>query len=527
VEFDTSVGYVRVVSAPSPVGISRWSAPAWGAIATVVAFIAITCWWLTQDRSIPIYDAGYHLLAAVENHSLLQAGHLLGPVTYKSAYPPLAHVVGALAMFVGGVSVASSIIGENLVFVSLLALGCYQTGRLLYGPLAGMLAVVFALGAPLLVSLFHVFMLDGPLTALVAVSIWLILASEDFSHTGIAGMAGLAVGLGMNVKVQFALYVAGLVLVVLVHGGWRNKLGFALFAIIALVVGLPWYVVHFNELGLLTEQAGAISSDPRVLSIDNLMWYFWSGLNSQLLAPLFALAVVGAAWTVVAILRGRGRRAARLELLTGGLVAWAIITFVTPHHDTRYGLPLLAYIAVIGTGWIGSVSRPARLAGCAVLALGVCANVLGLDFGVGREVKLAVANDRVVLYTSKGFLVAGPTRDGNVPGLLVALRRAGVRTVAFGLEQSTRPDFSYQGVDALAQVAGLSPLITGGGDQYRRSSSFATLLHESVTAHSTQPCTRLSDGTGVWVIRYDAARHALALYCPTRTPKFYGSVAVS
>jgi 4-amino-4-deoxy-L-arabinose transferase-like glycosyltransferase len=515
------------MSAPSPVGISRWSAPAWGAIAAVAAFIAITCWWLTQDRSIPIYDAGYHLLAAVENHSLLQAGHLLGPVTYKSAYPPLAHVVGALAMFVGGVSVASSIIGENLVFVSLLALGCYQTGRLLFGPVAGMLAVVFALGAPLMISLFHVFMLDGPLTALVAVSIWLILASEDFSRTGIAGMAGLAVGLGINVKVQFALYVVGLVLVVLVHGGWRNRRGFALFASVALVVGIPWYIVHFNELGLLTEQAAAIRGDPQALSIDNLLWYFWSVLNSQLLAPLFVLAVVGTAWTMTTILRERGRQAARLEFLIAGLSAWAVITFATPHHDIRYSLPLLAYIAVIGTGWIGSVSRPARLAGCAVLALGVCASVLGLDFGVGREVKLALAHERVVLYTSKGFLVAGPTSDGNVPGLLMALRRSGVRTVAFGLKQSALPDFSYQGVDALAQIAGLSPLITGGGDRYSRSSSFATLLHESVTVHSAQPCTRLSDGTGVWVIRYDAARHALALYCPTRTPKFYGSVAVS
>ena len=77
-------------------------------------------------------------------------------------------IVGALASFVGGVNVASPIIAENLVFVPLLALACYQTGRLLFGPLAGMLAVVFVLGSPLVVSLFHVFMLDAPLTALVA-----------------------------------------------------------------------------------------------------------------------------------------------------------------------------------------------------------------------------------------------------------------------------------------------------------------------------------------------------------------------
>src|ERR1700677_3499045 len=121
------LGYGRAVSASESVATSRWSASAWGAVTAVAAFIAITCWWLTQDRSIPIYDAGYHLLTAVEFHSKLQGGDLLGPVTYKAIYPPLAPIVGALAMFLGGSSVAAPVIGENLVFVSLLALGVYQT----------------------------------------------------------------------------------------------------------------------------------------------------------------------------------------------------------------------------------------------------------------------------------------------------------------------------------------------------------------------------------------------------------------
>ena len=531
-EFGTALGYVRAVSQTDPVRIPRASGPARGAIGATVVFIGITCWWLTQDRSIPIYDAGYHLLTAVEYHNMLRAGNLLGPATHATLYPPLAPIIGALAMFIGGVNVASPIIGENVFFLSLLALGCYQTGKLLFSPKAGMLAVVFALGTPLLISLSHVFMLDAPVTALVAVSIWLILASEDFSRTGTAALAGLVVGVGVNVKVQFPLYVAGLVVIALAHGGWRNMRGFVYFATVAGLVGLPWYLVHFSELGLLFEQAGAGAevlpgNAPPLLSGENLLWYFWNVLNGQLLVPLFVLAVAGAAWTTATVLRERGRHAARLEFLLAGPAAWLLITFATRHHDTRYGLPLLAYVAVIGTGWITCVSRPARLVGYAVLMLGVCTSALGLDFGIGREVKVAVASDRAVLYTTNGFLAGAPTRDGDLPGLLAALRHAGVRTVTFGVEQSELLDFSYQGVDALAQIAGLSPLITGGGDRYARSPSSVTLLHESVSATATDPCTRLSDGTGVWVVRYDVAKHALWLYCPTRSPKFYGSVAVS
>jgi Dolichyl-phosphate-mannose-protein mannosyltransferase len=508
--------------------IARWSAYAWGAIGATTAFVAVTCWWLTQDRGIPIYDAGTHLEVVLTYRQMLQAGNLLGPFTdSETVYPILAHMVGVLAVMTGGVSVASPIVGENLVFVPLLALGCYQTGRLLFGPLAGMLAVVFVLGSPLVISTFHVFLLDAPLTALVAVSSWLILASEDFSRSGVAGLAGLAVGLGMNIKVQFALFLFGLIVIVLLRGGWRNRRGFASFAVVALVIGLPWYIVHFGELGSMLELAGARgvapADIPPTFSTANLGWYFWSVLDSQLLAPLFVLAVTGAVWTLATVVRSRDRRAARIEFLAAGLAAWLIITFVTPHHDIRYGLPLLAYLAVIGTGWMACVSRGYRLAGIAVLALGVSANMLGVDFGVGREVKVALARgpDQIVVYSPNGFLVSAPSRDGDVPGLLEALHREGVRTVQWSLEQSRGSDFSYAGVSPLARITGLTPVI------YQRlefspSAKIATLIHESVTAGSFAPCTQLSDGTGVWVVRYDASAHREAFHCPDRRPQFEG-----
>jgi 4-amino-4-deoxy-L-arabinose transferase-like glycosyltransferase len=573
VEFAVVLGYVRSVSAPdqanaparrgrrvrtelrepargrlkidaraavaSHLGIARWSAYAWGAIGATAVFIAITCWWLTQDRSIPIYDAGDQLETAIRYHNMLQSGNLFGPFTYNNIYPILAHVVGAVAALIGGVNVAAPIIGENVVFVPLLALGCYQTGRLLFGPLAGMLAVVFVLGSPLLISMFHVFLLDAPLTALVAIAVWLVLASEDFSRPGVAGLAGLAIGLGVNIKVQFALFLAALILIVLLHGGWRNWRGFATFAVVALVVGLPWYIAHFSELGEMFELASSGGGTPPgnippTLSLDNLTWYFWSVLNSQLLAPLFILAVTGIVWTLVTVVRERGKHAARLEFLAGGFAAWLVITFVTPHHDIRYGLPLLAFLPVIATGWIVSMSRTLRLAAIAVLVLAVAANTLGITFGVGREITIALANplpgteqapDRIVVSTTTGFLASAPSRDGDVPGLLEALHREGVRTVVWSAEQSALPDFSSAGLIPLAQIARLSPAITPSLE-FSRSPNVATLIHESVSASTAAPCTRLSDSTGVWIARFDTVAGKLAFYCPTRRPQFYDAGAV-
>lgn len=516
------------------IGAPSWCAPAWGAIGVAAGFIALTCWWLTQDRSIPIYDAGDHLWAALHFHELLRSGDLLGPFEYNWQYPPLGELVGSFSAFVGGVDVAAPIGGENLVFVSLLVLGCYQTGKLLFGPSAGLLATAFALGSPLLIAQFHVFMLDAPETAMVAISIWLLLASRRFSRAGMSALAGLAVAAGLLVKVQFPFFVLGIVLCALALGGWRNWRGFSRFAVVAVALGAPWYVDHLSELSTIGRLAGAKSGAvpanlPPTVSIDNLTWYLWTILDFQLLLPLFALLVGGFLWTTVALARGRGERLGeRLQFVVGGIVAWLAIT-LTPHHDIRYGMPLLPYMAVIATGWIVSLPVVARRVAVGVLVAGVALNTFSTTFGAGGEVSVAVAwqasstyalPTSIVLYSSSGFLVSGPKRDGDVPGLLRALRRDGVRTVEWSAQESRAPDFSSEGLEPLALIARLTPVVTRGL-RFGDSSSVATFVHRPISLHGPPPCATLSDGTGVYVVRFDPAAGRRMFYCPSRHPAYY------
>jgi 4-amino-4-deoxy-L-arabinose transferase-like glycosyltransferase len=548
--------------------VSRWSGYAWGAIGATTVFIALTCWWLTQDRSIPIYDAGDHLETALVFHHMLAAGELLGPFNHESPYPPLAPLVGALAVFVGGVGVASPIIGENLVFVSLLTLGCYQTGRLLFGRQAGMLAAIFVLGSDLLTAQFHVFMLDAPEAAVVAVSIWLILACDDFSRVGVSGAAGLAVGFGLLTKVQYGPFVVGILAVALLRGGWRNRRGLTAFAACALIVGIPWYIDHLSQFSTFLQVSTAnpivVPGDvPSTLSIAKYTWYFWNILNSQLLVPLFALLVGGTGWMCATLFRHRreawvahlgaggsstGARAAkrpapspdertlgaRLEFVAGAVVAWALIT-VTPSHDVRYAIPLLPYLAVIATGWIVYLPRTGRWVAIAVLALGVLANMLGTTFGFAKTVQLELvhplpqgeeAAGAITFYSTGGFLVAGPQRDGDVPGLLEVLHRDGVNTIAWSAVQSREPDFDTEGLFPLANIAGLTPVLTRE-PEFVNSSATATLIHLRVSAGAPPTCTRLTDGTGVWVARYDPSSQKVELYCPFRNPQFYGGLPPS
>jgi uncharacterized membrane protein YsdA (DUF1294 family) len=497
----------------------RLSAAAWGAVALVVAFVAISGWWLSVDEGVPYNDAAQHLFWALHVRDLFDAGKPEAVFDFPSYYPPATFLLGAAATYVGGVTVAAPILAQNLVYVPLLALACFQIARLLAGPTAGLLAVAFALGSPLVIEQFHVFMLDAPQAALVAVAAWLILASERFSRVGTAAWAGLAVGVGIESKQLVPLYLAGLLVAVLARdGGWRNWRGIAAFAGVAVAVALPWYL---RQLALgHTEMLHAAGSGgdvppaarPSLLSLDNALWYFWATLDGLLFAPLFAFAAIGVGAALARVVRARPRDDLTVELLCGLGGAWLALTLV-PHKDMRYALSLIAFLAVLGTVWLVRLSRARRRVAISLLALAIVAAHVGASFGAGPETSRQLPGsrradfgegvpprDRVIVYENHDYMVSGPVRHADVPGLLGALRHTGVVGVAWvdHVEPWDR-NFEDTGLWVLARVAGI-PVVAQGGQLERPGPGQALLVRAQGSTDLGAPCVRLRDGSGVWVL---------------------------
>lgn len=515
-----------------------WTGQAWGAIGTTALFLGITCWWLTQDRSIPIFDAGLHLTGAFYVYENLDAGHFVHALTLTSPYPPLVYLVGDLGITVAGIGVAPPIIAENFVFVPLLALGCYHVARLAFNRTAGLLAVVFALGSPLITSQFHVFMIDAPETAMVAVSIWAILATDGFTRVGISALAGLAVGLGLLTKEPFVFFVAAPVAVTAIRGRQQAWRGLLAFALVALVVIAPWYGHEFTHVKALGSAAlnatgdSALGSEiaPAPLSIANFEWYFWNILNTQLYAPLFAFSVIGWVWAVLGLVRRRPIGRFAPELILGAFVAWLAIT-ETFIRDPRYSMPLLVYLAVFGVGWITRLPRSGRVAAVSVLALACAANVAGSSFGVGSKVRLHLLGSSksslqgagfVTVYSGDGFLVSGPHRDGDMLATLRSLRRSGVRVIV--LEPSTVDDpvFSAVGIVALDRIANLQTVSEESVSVASLTPEDAVVHHGSIRPGEPSPCVRLANGTGVWIWLGDPAVPGAISYCPHRVASVTG-----
>jgi hypothetical protein len=519
----------------------RWpagSVEAGAAIAATALYIGVTWWWLAHDNSIPVFDPGRHLSWAIGVYEDIGAGRLGHALTLMRPYPPFAYLIGALGMRIGGIGVTPAVLAENLLFVPLLALGCYHTGRLAFGRRAGLLAVAVALGTPLLVSQFHVFMVDAPETALVAVSVWLILAGERFSRPGVSAAAGVAVGLGMMTKEPFPFFVAGPVLVTLIRGGWRQWRGITAFVVPALAIALPWYVSELSTVHSIaqTVATSTAAGDPRGISPPrlsgaNLTWYFWNILNFQLLLPLVLFALVGAGWLVFGLARRWPRGPFAWELAFGAFAGWLGIT-ETMVHDIRYSMPLTVYLAAIGGGWIVQMrARPVRLAASGALALVALANVYALSFGVGTLARTSLPGaDRqalnmpgvVTAYGDNYFLVGAPKRERMLP-LMQSLHRSGVRSLMW-IETASheQPGFSNEGLEALAHIAKLAvapePFMPSRIATWRT----AVLAHSTVAPNEPPPCITLSDRTGVWVRLGNPNSKSARDYCPYRHPAFYG-----
>jgi hypothetical protein len=464
------------------VRISRQAALA--ALAAAV-FIALSIWWLLYDRRLPGGgDPGRHLSVAINLGHRLADGDLgaiidPGAIFGDFFYPPLVHVVGGIPVALGLAAQDWGTIAVNIVFVPMLAAGCFLIGRMTYGPLAGVLAVIFALGTPMILSLFHVFILDAPLAATVAIALAALLASDRFSRRRESALAGALIGLAVMVKTPALLFLAGPVAVMLIGGGWRRWRNLLIAASLGLVVAAPYYLVHLDDLigaseestiaGNLGAPAAGLDADSR-FSLDNLIYYGWVGINLQYFLPLLALFAVG----LVAAVREVRHRRHLPELLAGLVVGYLGATLILSIRDPRYSLPLIAYVAVIATGWIAVTKRTVLGAvGVAVLAAAVCLNVAAATVDGVPNAGISLPGDspspaditqpgRLTVLDGRGYVVGPPRPDPFWGRLLEAAEREGLDSAELSVRESPMWGTDTIGFDVLAEPYGVEGVTFAG-----------------------------------------------------------------
>ena len=218
----------------------------------------------------------------------------------------------------------------------------------------------------------------------VAITLWALLASDRFSRRRETALAGALLGLATLTKTPAPLFLAGPAAVMLIGGGWRqwrNQADRRRRRPARRRAVLPdrsrrvhQHLGDDDDRGQHGCDGGAsLASEPR-FSFDNLAYYGKVGVNLQYFVPLLAL-LGWSAWS-----RPCARSAGDRTCRSSSRASWSGTrsTLIPSIRDPRYTLPLVVYVAVIGTGW-PAVSRRAVLAalGAAVLAGAVVVNAGG------------------------------------------------------------------------------------------------------------------------------------------------------
>jgi 4-amino-4-deoxy-L-arabinose transferase-like glycosyltransferase len=314
-------------------------------LAASLIYLAVTdIIWIAIDTRPPFWDMANHAMWSLNVLRDFQDHGLAALKTLPFAspfYPPFYYARVAMAYWIAGVSIDTAQLA-NVPAIILIALATYGVGRTIMKPAAAAVAAMLVNFFPFMLWISRETLIETWLTALVALSIWALVKTKDFTSSRWSVVFGVFCGFGMLTKWTFAIFVAPPALWA-ARKHWRNGLK---AGVIAAVLASYWYIPQFATMSKLWEQvrvAGQNEGDPTLFSIQAWIFYVRALEGSLLFLPLFVAFVVGA------FLLLRNRREAfpkwmpiALSLFGG----WFGLTLL-PNTDPRYAAAALPAVALI------------------------------------------------------------------------------------------------------------------------------------------------------------------------------------
>ncbi len=194
--------------------------------------------WESRNRQLLAFDEVGHFLASVVAWKILNSpSTLLDPSKFFqmlpnglgawvlfnfTIFPPLVYFVTAILYLFTPPSLPVAAL-TNTIFLLILLVSVYGIGEELLGHTAGMLAAFLVSGYPLLVGLTRLYLLDFPLTAMVALTLFLLIKTREFRNRKMVIVFSFSLILGMLTRHTFPLYVLG-PLVYVVARNFRNRI---------------------------------------------------------------------------------------------------------------------------------------------------------------------------------------------------------------------------------------------------------------------------------------------------------------
>lgn len=377
--------------------------------------------WIFSEGRPPHWDMARHLWNSLNYLELFQQHNLDSMLSAYHYYPPSIYFVALPFYILFGASIPTAVF-SNVIFIAIGAFSMYALGEELWNRRTGLLAVLFLLCSPMLVTQFKEFQIDAPLTALTALTLYLIVRSREFVSTKFSILLGISLGLGLLTKWTYGFIIAaplGLailssLLLTFREKAWRRLGNVVACLVSAYTVASVWYITNIKQLkfdlALNGVGAGAREGDPVVGSLASNIWYGWNLISNQLYLIPSLFLLVGLVYLFTKKKHIWANRYP-LVLVIGVLLFFTLLR----NKDARYTLPAMVGISVLATYWITQLKQKTQIA----ISIGLIAYLMVMfyviSFGIRwlpSQIRLTGGTYPITGFAQRGYLI-GPPSDEN------------------------------------------------------------------------------------------------------------------
>ena len=182
--------------------------------------------WLSTNVVILGSDRPTHLVQGLAYYQALKPlslDSIYQIITYHTFYPPLFHLTMAFLCSLFGLS-ADVATMANVVYMAILLCAVYGIGKRMGNTETGLLAAFLISMLPIVFCLSRYTYVEYALLSTVALSVYLLIRTEDLQNKTYSLLFGLSVGLGLLTKWVFIIFLAGPLVYVLIKAFLRQRL---------------------------------------------------------------------------------------------------------------------------------------------------------------------------------------------------------------------------------------------------------------------------------------------------------------
>ncbi|MFN0204999.1 MAG: ArnT family glycosyltransferase [Planctomycetota bacterium] len=447
-----------------------------GRTAVVFAFFFTIIWaalWIyTNIRENtwfqePSWDwANYHAHAIIMKRKIAEGAIVDAWVGVTGAHTPLLQFSSALLMLALG---ESRIVVESVlvIYTFIFAYYAFRVIAYLYNSKTAAFTLLLTLTFPVFLIVSRVLLLEHPLSALFAASMWAMLQSDSFQKWKPTICFGVLAGLASVMRLMAPVYFVGPGIIYLIYslfyapregGSVRSKLiQFSVATFAGVAIAASWYGPNWSHVQryvsdvTIGARAAVYTEGVPPLSIENILYYLnWIILEGPGV-PLAIFSGVCAILYFISNLRGGGR--ARGKAIFSGPMLACILVFALDFCvlfpsgqkiGARYFLPLMPIVAlaiVRSMMWIEN--RIGKIL-CFVVTAGfslhhVFALVIFNDVPIDREssgrgrefagnpFNLQLWNHRSIFLEMAYSVDMGPFVDLKIPQVIRRISEAGAK----------------------------------------------------------------------------------------------------